>query len=213
MSPTNAILTSLHEWYGNDFQEALSRSLLRVHQHAQTRAIGIISANLQTNTAKRNKDARHELTEDIRKAGFGYTHVKSVGQEDGKAVPEPSMLVTHVKSVGQEDGKAVPEPSMLVIGHKGEDKNRLKNFLVNHGAKYGQTGVLYKDQGQENAKFIHTSPMRHGEEEDLGKFHANRSAAQFFTKLKGKRQFSFEDVEVVYLRPIGFFTRRPMIEW
>jgi len=93
-----------------------------------------------------------------------------------------------------------------------EDKNRLKNFLVNHGAKYGQTGVLYKDHGQENAKFIHTSPKRHGEEEDLGKFHGNRSAVEFFTKLKGKCQFSVEDVEVVYLRPIGFFTRRPMLE-
>jgi hypothetical protein len=73
---------------------------------------------------------------------------------------------------------------------------------------------LYKQHGDPNAKFVHTSEKHFGKEEDLGKFHANDSAAMYYTKLKGetgtKRQFSFsnEGIDVVYLKPRGFSVRR-----
>ena len=56
-----------------------------------------------------------------------------------------------------------------------------------------------------------TTKDDYGKEQDLGKFHPNDSAAQYYTKLKGKRQFSYsnkEGIDVVYTVPKSFFARK-----
>jgi hypothetical protein len=52
---------------------------------------------------------------------------------------------------------------------------------------------------------------QYGKEEDHGTFHANSTAAQCYSKLKGKRQFSYskEGIDVVYLVPKGFLCVGP----
>jgi hypothetical protein len=189
MSHTNAVLDALHGWYGDDFDEALKQSLSRVMQHAKERSIGVISADRQEGqTAPERSEARRNLIGDIKKSGFGYSHVTGVGQEEGG----PSS-----------------EKSFLVIGHKGDDQGHLKKTLTNLGKKYGQLGIMHKQHGDSNAKFVYTSQKHFGKEDDLGTFHANDSTALFHTKLKGNRQFSYSNKKemVVYLRPRGFFVR------
>src|SRR5882672_2679016 len=69
----------LHEiinWTRTDLTEAVGRSMARVHSHVQNRSIGLISANLETNTPEENTRARHELTHAAKRAGFGYSHVR-----------------------------------------------------------------------------------------------------------------------------------------
>jgi hypothetical protein len=186
------ILDSLKEFYGEKFDEALNRSLSRVHLHSQDRSIGIMSANRADNSLEQNNAARQQLSKDVQARNYGFAHVAGVGQEEGG----PSS-----------------EPSLLVIGPKGEDKHgTFKGHLKSLGRKYDQTGSLYKGHGEDSAKFIHTSDDHFGKEEDLGQWHPNDSAAIYFTKLRGDRQFSFRKVEsVVYLMPRGFFVRRPML--
>jgi hypothetical protein len=186
------ILDSLKEFYGDKFDEALNRSLSRVHMHSQDRSIGIMSANRADNSLEQNNAAKLQLAKDIQARNYGFAHVAGVGQEEGG----PSS-----------------EPSFLVIGPKGEDKHgTLKRHLKDLGRKFDQMGILYKGHGEDSAKFIHTSDEHFGKEEDLGQWHPNDSAAMYFTKLKGERQFSFSfpkkeaKVEsVVYLMPRGFF--------
>lgn len=169
-----------------DLDEALNRSLARVHTHVQNRPIGIMTGNREENTAEQNKAAKKDLVQNLKKHGFGYAHVRGVGQEDGGAVSEPSILI---------------------IGNKGDSKGHLEKFLIKHGQKYGQSGVLYKPHDDENAHFIDTKENI-GQKSSLGKFHANDSAAKFFTKLKGNRQLSFsEETRVAYLSPVTFTNR------
>lgn len=191
MSKTGDIIEQLRDFYVSDFPEALNRSLSRVMTHAAARSIGIISANRTANSPAENNRARHELQRDIQSAGYGYAHVKGVGQEDSEAVSEPSLLV---------------------IGHEGDDKGKLKKDLVRLGQKHGQFAVLHKQHGEDNAKLVYTNQDALGKEDDLGKFHANDTTAKFFTRLKGKdKRFSFGDQMVVYLEPRGFFVRGPML--
>jgi hypothetical protein len=75
------------------------------------------------------------------------------------------------------------EKSFLVIGDKGNDKSHLKKVMTSLGLKYGQIGIMHKQHGEPNAKFVHSSKEHYGNEEDLGRFHANDSAALFHTKL------------------------------
>jgi hypothetical protein len=189
MSRVNAVLDSLHQFYGDGFDEALGRSLSRVMQHAKERSIGVISADRREQTASERSEARRNLIGDIKKSGFGYSHAVGMGQEEGG----PSS-----------------EKSFLVIGHKGNDQGHLKKTLTNLGQKYGQLAIMHKQHGDPNAKLVYTSKEHYGKEEDLGVFHANDSTALFHTKLKGNRQFSFDTKkeEIVYLRPRGFFVRR-----
>jgi hypothetical protein len=195
MSHVNTVLNNLQDWYGESFSEALGRSLSRVMQHAQERSIGVISADRQGQTSAEKLHARRSLLGDIKKQGFGYTHVLGVGQEEGG----PSS-----------------EKSFLVIGRPGDDKGHLKGALKSLGQKYGQMGVMHKQFGDPSAKFVHTSQEHFGKEEDLGTFHANDSAAVFHTKLKGNRQFSYqkkEGMDVLYLEPRSFFVRRDVLHW
>ena len=72
-------------------------------------------------------------------------------------------------------------------------------------------GVMHKQFGDGNARFVHTSQEHFGREEDLGHFHANDSTAMFHTKLKGGHQFSYPKEgkgDTLYLEPRGFTVRR-----
>jgi len=112
-------------WYANTevpIDEALNRSLARVHKHTQERNIGIISANRSERSAKENDTARHALSKDLRKHGYGFAHVMGRGREGDKVTDEPSILVIGAK--GKRDG--------------------LKTHLKQLGRKYGQDSVLYK---------------------------------------------------------------------
>jgi hypothetical protein len=78
-------------------REALSRSLSRVHAHTQNRSIGIISPNLEANTAEQNAEARHLLTMAIKQAGYGYSHVKGMGKErDAEPLTKILGLIHHM---------------------------------------------------------------------------------------------------------------------
>lgn len=180
------------DWHRDDLREALDRSMARVHQHAQTRSIGMISANLAANTAEANRDALHALKQAVRQAGFGYAHVRGMAKERDQIVSEPSLLL---------------------IGREGDDP-ALRNFLIRQGQKFDQSDVIYKSGDSDDATMIHTrdDPDGHvGNEFNLGPWHANRTAAQFFTGLKGKRHFDFgeslEEMQVVYTRPVSFSNR------
>ena len=166
------------KWNYDDpaLREALNRSLARVHTHTKNRSIGIISAN----------QARYELSQTARKAGFGYAHMKAMRRD-----------------------AVVSEPSLLIIGRE-DDRRSLRSFLIKHGRKYDQSCILYKSGNSENATSIYTrddegNDKKVGDEEDWGKWHANRTAARFFAALDGKRHSDFgegvDEMQVVYTLP------------
>lgn len=182
-------IDDLTNW--TDLTEALDRSLSRVQTHMQTRSVGLISANLASNTAQENLHARHELTQMLRQAGFGYSHVRGMARERDQVVSEPSLLV---------------------IGDKGDDP-ALKHWLIRAGQKFDQSDVIYKSGSEDDAMMIHTRNDEDGDvgaEFNIGPWHANRTAAQFFTKLKAG-QFDFghelQEMRIVYTRPISFSNR------
>jgi hypothetical protein len=80
-------------------------------------------------------DAQSKIgASDIKKSGFGCTNVVGVGREEG----------------GPSSGK-----SFLVIGCKRKGKGGLKRSLTSLGRKYGQMGIIVKQNGEPNAKFVH----------------------------------------------------------
>jgi hypothetical protein len=196
-SPEEALHEAMWQMDAKALDEALNRSLSRVQTQINTRSIGIMSANLAANSQQQNLAARNGLTLAMKRAGFGYAHVRGVAQERGHAIPEPSLLL---------------------IGTEGDDP-RLKRFLIHNGRKYSQDSVLYKSGASENATGIYTrdDPLtghRDGQEEDWGEWHPNRSTAQFLTKLKGDRSFTFakegqipNEARIVFTRPYSFATR------
>ena len=171
------------EWNYDDpaLREALNRSLARVHAHTKNRSIGIISAD----------QARYELSQAARKAGFGYAHVKAMKRD-----------------------AVVSEPSLLIIGREGDDKG-LRAFLIRHGQKYGQNCIVYKSGYSENATGIYTrdearNDKKVGDEENWGKWHANLTAARFFAALDGKRHSDFgEGVDEMQVMSIRFQSPSP----
>ena len=195
MSRLNTILSSLHATYGDRFNEALDDSFSLVMHHANERSIGVISAyRAQDHTDAENRQAHRNLVKDVRASGYGYTHVHGMGQEEG--------------------GTVSSEPSLLVIGREGDDKGHLKKTLTKLGNKYKQFGIMHKQYGELNAKFVNTTKDEYGKEEDLGEFRADDSTAQYYTKLKGSSQFSYsqdkkkEGLDVAYTVPKGFFVRK-----
>lgn len=167
-------------------------SLGRVHQHTKDRNIGMITAHRGEFTAQENRGRNKELEGHIKKAGYGFVKVKG----------------RYVENHGTADAKNVDEDSYLIVGKKGNDKGELKNFLLKHGAKYGQDSVLHKAAGESNAKLHGTReggwPGK-GETHDVGTFHPDR-AGEFHTAMKGgKKTFAFESVQ--FLTPVGFFNR------
>jgi hypothetical protein len=191
VNPEEALHEALRRMSPEALDEALNRSLGRVYTQTKTRSIGIMSASLKDNSEQQNFVARHELSRAIKRAGFGYAHVRGVAQERGQIVEEPSLLL---------------------IGIEGDDP-RLKSFLIRNGRKYNQTSVMYKSGASNRAVEIYTRDdpalgVHDGQQVDRGVWHPNRSAAQFLTRLKGGRSFAFVNEDrVVYTRPFGFFTR------
>jgi hypothetical protein len=170
--------------FSNFLQES---SLGRVLSHTKDRNLGIITAHRHNpalsaeENAKTNKANNQSLMNDIRKAGFGYIHVKG----------------RYVENMGTPQQRNVDEHSFMVIGHK-EDHEKLKNFLKEHGEKYNQDSVLFKKHDNPDAHLIGTthrdSWIKHGEEKSVGTFHPSR-AGEFHSVLRG-RTFAFaESVE------------------
>jgi hypothetical protein len=188
-------MKSFKKFNDESLHEALNRSLARVHQHTQSRNIGIISANRGENTADENKAAHKQLAKDIKSAGYGFAHVSGRSRE------------------GEE---VQSEPSFLVIGAKGKE-DQLLHHLKKWGQKYNQDSILHKPHNSTEASLHGTSdnPESYpgpGKQEGVGKWHPNK-VAQFFSALKGKRSFTFaEEVSdeplVVYTLPASFFSRK-----
>jgi hypothetical protein len=129
------------------------------------------------------------LAQDIRNAGLGFTHIKGVGQEETGPSSEPSLLVgAHLN---------------------GDDKGHLKKVLTQLGQSMARW-VYYTNNMVTLTPSLFTLPRNILARKRTFAFHANNSAAQYYSKLKGKRQFSFskEGLDVVYLEPRGFFVRR-----
>jgi hypothetical protein len=174
--------------------EAASKSLSRIHQHVQGRNVGMITANRGENTEQENKQRNKELEHHIRKAGYGFVKVKG----------------RYIENHGTEHARAVDEHSYLVIGKKGNDNGHLKGFLKKHGEKYGQDSVLHKAHDEEHANLHGTReggfPGK-GKTHNMGTFHPNK-AGEYHTKMKGKRSFTFEEVESVqFVTTPTFFSR------
>jgi hypothetical protein len=163
---------------GGDIQEALNKSLSRLHQHVQNRNVGMITAHRGGNETvedrARNNKRNAALKHDIHKAGFGYAHVRGRYIEGHKTAHE----------------RPVDEHSFVVIGKKGHDGGKLKEFLKKHGEKYDQDSVVHKAHDSKKATLVGTSKRAdsypgHGKEEDLGEFHPNR-AGEFHSVMKGR---------------------------
>jgi hypothetical protein len=176
-------------------QEAASKSLARIHQHVQNRNIGMITAHRGEYTAAENKQRNHALAADIKKHGFGYTHVRG----------------RYIENHGTPEARSVDEHSFMVIGKKGHDNGHLESFLKKHGEKYGQDSVLHKPHDSTKAHLIGTKEggfpgkdVKH----ELGEFHPNRSGEFHTVMTRGggdhkpgqtpanKRTFSFEDFAI-----------------
>ena len=177
------------------FQQFLNESgLSRVFQHTQGRNIGMITAQRggeakndleRKHLEKQNVERNRQLEGDIRKHGYGFTHVKG----------------RYVENHGTPQARPVDEHSYLIHGKKGDDKGELKNFLTHHGEKYGQDSVLHKPHNSEHASLIGTKegvfPGK-GVEHPVGKWHPNR-AGEFHSVMTGRhakgRTFAFESVQ------------------
>lgn len=181
--------------------EAASKSLSRVHQHTLTRNIGMISAQRGENTPEENNKRHKQLAGDIRKAGFGFIHVKG----------------RFIENHGTPEARAVDEKSYLVIGKEGHDGGALKKFLVNHGKKYNQDSVLHKAHNQPDVHEHGLKPEgtpKDGESRSFGTWHPNR-LGQYHTAMKGKRSFTFESIDdvkseyesIYFVNPISFYNR------
>jgi len=170
-------------------------SLSRVFTHTQGRNIGMMTAHRGEHTAEENKQRNHELEGDIRKHGFGFTHVKG----------------RYIENHGTPQARAVDEHSYLIHGKKGDDKGELKNFLTKHGEKYGQDSVLHKAHDSEHAHLIGTReggfPGK-GNTHDVGQWHPNRTG-EFHSVMTGRhgkgRTFTFESIQ--FLTPVSFSSR------
>jgi hypothetical protein len=175
------------------FKEFLSETnLARVYHHTQHSNIGIITAHRAGEKPEVNRSRNADLENDIRKAGYGYMHVRGQSIEKDKTTGE---------------NRTASEHSYIVIGND-KDSGNLKGWLKHHGQKYGQDSVLHKAHDEENAKLIGTSEGGHpgmGKEEDLGKWHPNRMA-QYHTKLHNGKVFAFEGIG--FYSPKSWFSRK-----
>jgi hypothetical protein len=160
-------------------------SVGRLYQHVQGRNVGIITANRGVNTAKENLTNNRALEGHIKKAGFGFVHVKGAYIEK-RGTPEEQTHDT--------------EHSYVVVGDKGDDKGRLKSFLHDHGKKFGQESVVYKHHDSKEAHLHYTNPVEKGlddkpkavgDTESLGPFHPKKIGDYHSRFLHKKQAFSF----------------------
>lgn len=168
--------------------EAASHSLARVHQHAQDREVGFITAHRGEHSPAENNARNSALKDDIRKAGFGHIPIRG----------------RYIENKGTPEERKVHEKSFMVIG--GKKDTGLKKFLHKHGEKYGQESVVHKAHDSHNAKLHMTSGPDKGQTHDLGSFHANK-ASDYQSAIKGKhKSFTFE--EYFYITEKGPSNRR-----
>ena len=171
--------------FGADFEAqsvALEESnLARLHDHLQSRNIGILTAHRGNLPADENVARNRQLETHIRQAGYGFVHV------DGN----------YVEHYGTPQANKVSERAYLVIGKEGHDNGELKGFLKKHGAAYDQDSILHKAAGEKDAKLIGTSGREsawpsHHEEVSVGEWHPNR-AGEFHSALHNKKTFQFSE--------------------
>jgi hypothetical protein len=164
-------------------------------QHTQNSNVGIITAHRGTLDAATNKSRNSALAGDIRKAGYGFAHIRG----------------RYIENYGKPDARPVDEHSFLVIGKKGNDSGNLKGTLKHLGKKYDQDSVLHKAHNEPHANLIGTKEGTfpgEGKEHNVGQFHANRFS-EFHSMLKdNKKGFTFEEWnEFAVYNPITFSSR------
>lgn len=163
-------------------------SLSRIYQHSKESNMGMITAYRGQYSKQQNEKRNSSLISDIRSAGFGYIPVKGF----------------YIENPGTPEEDKVTENSFVVIS-SANDSGRLKGFLKRMGVKYDQDSVLYKDAANEQAVLIGTASGRWpgiDTEVQVGTWHANQ-IGDYYTKMKGHRNFRFESVEP----PEGLMTK------
>ena len=156
----------------------LESSLSRLYTHTKNRNIALVSASRGTRTADENFEANNNLSNDIRRAGFGLVHAKG----------------RFVENFGTPRAMPVDEHSILVIGKEGDDDGQLEKFAKHVGKKYNQDSVIVKKHDSDSATLHGLSdgawPYT-GNEVNLGQWHPNR-VGMFHTIMNG-RPFAFQD--------------------
>lgn len=152
-----SFLEFIQETQLSSLSETARRSLSRVHQHLNSRSLGLITANrlkkpttvggetkhVHVTTAE-NRSNNKALEKDIRDAGYSFIRVKGGYPEADESGKRPT-------------GDSRYEPSYIVLGSKTDDGGKLKDFLVHHGSKYNQDAVLYKHHSNPVVQSISTS--------------------------------------------------------
>ena len=153
-----------------ELNESARRSMSRVASHVANRHVGMLTAFRSGLSAEENNKRNADLKADFKSNGIHYIPVRGRYTEGyGTAKEKPSS----------------DERSFMVLGKEGEDNDRIKNFLVKHGKKYGQDSVLYKHPAEKTARLIGTREDGFpgmGKEHDVGEFHPDR-AAEFHSVL------------------------------
>ena len=146
------------------------RSMSRVASHIANRHVGMMTAFRSGLSPEENNKRNAELKADFKTNGIHYIPVRGRYTEGyGTAKEKPPS----------------DERSFMILGKEGEDNDRIKNFLVKHGKKYGQDSVLYKHPSSKTAQLIGTREDGFpgiGKEHDVGSFEPNR-AAEFHSVL------------------------------
>jgi hypothetical protein len=170
VSPHETIVKTLKEAEQRQLNESARRSMSRVASHIANRHVGMMTAWRSGNTPEENNKRNDELKADFKKHGIHY-------------IPVRGRYTEGFGTSKQKDSS--DEKSFMVLGKEGEDNNRIKNFLVNHGKKYGQDSVLYKHPSSKTAQLLGTNEGGFpgaGKSHDVGEFHPDR-AAEFHSVL------------------------------
>lgn len=174
--------SSIYNFLGFKEHALHESSLSRIWQHSQERTIGIVTGFRGERSLPENLAVNRKIENEIRAAGLGFVHVQG----------------HYTENIGTPDAKKVVEKSFLVIS-TANDNGKLKGFLKKV-AKFSnpvQDSVLYKEAGKK-AVLIGTSPKNswpaYGQEAVIGDWRPNK-IADFYTKMRGHRSFTFESVE------------------
>jgi len=173
----------------------IEASFSRVLQHTRERNIGMISASRGNLPAHENRDRHSELENAVRKAGYGFIHVKG----------------RYVENHGTPQARNVDERSLMVVGKKGDDKGALLGHLKSLGKKFGQDSILHKPHNLNTAQLHGTNATGYpgeGKSVDVGSWHPNK-AGEFHSLMRNKKSFAFEDF--VFINPKGFFSREEVL--
>ena len=156
-------------------------SIGRMRYHATGSNVAIVTANRKDFNAETNLARNQELIKLIKKAGYGYIHVKG----------------HYIEGYGTEQARPVEEHSFVVIGKRGNDNGKLLNDARSWGEHFGQDSIFYKKHDEDSANLYGTqvtgnSYPPYGHTMDLGRFHPNM-AGDFHTELKNTKTFAFSE--------------------